>query len=217
MTRVHEDPRVTLPHTDAAWAAIVDLGTRVDHRLAAADVRLTIGGEPTFVSIDNQVDEEWTTAADGPHKRERASALAAAHGKGIIHRDLKPDNVMLVSDSAVPGGVRAKLLDFGIARLTQATEELTAAQAALGTLSYMAPEVLNGQPADARADHHHAVCAGALSGHTCGPSRPLADRAPRSARTSPRRRSRQRTRCGSPAGVRRCAHRRPSRPRCPTG
>ena len=77
VTRVHEDPRVTLPYTDAAWAAIVDLGTRVDHRLAAADVRLTIGGEPTFVSIDNQVDEEWTTAADGPHKRERASALAA--------------------------------------------------------------------------------------------------------------------------------------------
>ena len=72
VTRVHEDPRVTLPYTDAAWAAIVDLGTRVDHRLAAADVRLTIGGEPTFVLIDNQVDEEWTTAADGPHKRERA-------------------------------------------------------------------------------------------------------------------------------------------------
>lgn len=77
VTRVHEDPRVTLPYTDAAWAAITDLGARVDERLAAADVRLTIGGEPTFVSIDNQVDEEWTTAADGPHKRERASALAA--------------------------------------------------------------------------------------------------------------------------------------------
>lgn len=77
VTRVHEDPRVTLPYTEAAWASIVDLGSRVDHRLAAADVRLTIGGEPTFVSIDNQVDDEWTTDADGPHKRERASALAA--------------------------------------------------------------------------------------------------------------------------------------------
>ena len=77
VTRVHEDPRVTLPYTDAAWDAIRALGARIDERLAAGDVRLTVGGEPTFVSIDNQVDPEWTTDADGPHKRERASALAA--------------------------------------------------------------------------------------------------------------------------------------------
>ncbi|OBG25217.1 DUF2126 domain-containing protein [Mycobacterium sp. 852002-51057_SCH5723018] len=77
VTRVHEDPRVTLPYTDEAWRTICDVGRRVDERLAAADVRLTVGGEPTFVSVDNQVDEEWTTAADGPHKRQRASDLAA--------------------------------------------------------------------------------------------------------------------------------------------
>lgn len=80
VTRVHEDPRVTLPYTDDAWRTIHDLGRRVDERLAAADVRLTIGGEPTFVALDLPPDEpaeEWTTAADGPHKRERASELAA--------------------------------------------------------------------------------------------------------------------------------------------
>jgi len=77
VTRIHEDPRVTLPYTDAAWQAICEVGRRVDERLAAGDVRLTVGGEPTFVSVDNQVDEEWTTAADGPHKRQRASDLAA--------------------------------------------------------------------------------------------------------------------------------------------
>ena len=77
VTRVHEDPRVTLPYTEAAWAAINALGARVDEHLAAGDVRLTVGGEPTFVSIDNQVDPEWTTDADGPHKRERSSDLAA--------------------------------------------------------------------------------------------------------------------------------------------
>ncbi len=76
VTRVHEDPRVTLPYTEAAWGAINALGARVDERLAAGDVRLTVGGEPTFVSIDNQVDPEWTTDADGPHKRQRASVLA---------------------------------------------------------------------------------------------------------------------------------------------
>jgi uncharacterized protein (DUF2126 family)/transglutaminase-like putative cysteine protease len=77
VTRIHEDPRVTLPYTDEAWATIQEVGRRVDQRLAASDVRLTVGGEPTFVSVDNQVDEEWTTAADGPHKRQRASDLAA--------------------------------------------------------------------------------------------------------------------------------------------
>src|SRR5262249_8942161 len=77
VTRIHEDPRVTLPYTAAAWQTICDVGAKVDERLAAADVRLTVGGEPTFVSIDNQIDEEWTTAADGPHKRRRASDLAA--------------------------------------------------------------------------------------------------------------------------------------------
>ena len=77
VTRVHEDPRVTLPYTPAAWESIVALGATVDARMAAGDVRLTMGGEPTFVSIDNQIDPEWTTDADGPHKRERASVLAA--------------------------------------------------------------------------------------------------------------------------------------------
>lgn len=77
VTRIHEDPRVTLPYTDEAWTAITKLGAEVDQRLADGDVRLTVGGEPTFVSIDNQVDPEWTTDADGAHKRERASALAA--------------------------------------------------------------------------------------------------------------------------------------------
>lgn len=77
VTRIHEDPRVTLPYTDEAWHTICEVGRRVDERLAAADVRLTIGGEPTFVSVDDQVAEEWTTAADGPHKRRRASDLAA--------------------------------------------------------------------------------------------------------------------------------------------
>jgi uncharacterized protein (DUF2126 family)/transglutaminase-like putative cysteine protease len=91
VTRVHEDPRVTLPYTDAAWQAICAVGQQVDERLAAGDVRLTVGGEPTFVSVDNQVDKEWTTDADGPHKRQRASDLAARlkavwAPQGLIHR-----------------------------------------------------------------------------------------------------------------------------------
>jgi len=77
---------------------------------------------------------------------QAAQGLAAAHEVGLVHRDIKPANLILDAKQGL------KIVDFGIARLTQATEELTATQAALGTLSYMAPEVLNGQPADARAD-----------------------------------------------------------------
>jgi len=91
VTRIHEDPRVTLPYTDEAWATIQDVARGVDKRMTDGDVRLTVGGEPTFVSVDNQVDDEWITAADGPHKRERASELAARlkarwAPQGLVHR-----------------------------------------------------------------------------------------------------------------------------------
>lgn len=73
--RVHEDPRVTKPYTDEQWREIEALGHRVDDRLRTGDVRLTMGGEPTFVSIDNRDGEEWNIAALGPHKRQRAGEL----------------------------------------------------------------------------------------------------------------------------------------------
>ncbi|MEV6660738.1 transglutaminase family protein [Nocardia fluminea] len=74
--RIHEDPRVTLPYTDSQWERIVASGAAIDARMAAADVGLTMGGEPTFVSVDDQVSAQWTTDADGRHKRERAVDLA---------------------------------------------------------------------------------------------------------------------------------------------
>jgi uncharacterized protein (DUF2126 family)/transglutaminase-like putative cysteine protease len=74
--RVQEDPRVTLPYTDEQWKSVYELGLAVDKRLKDGDVRLTMGGEPTFVSVDDRVSPEWTIAADGPHKRERAEDLA---------------------------------------------------------------------------------------------------------------------------------------------
>src|SRR3989442_1088586 len=67
--RVREAPRVTKPYTDAQWRAIDELGNRIDADLAARDVRLTMGGEPTFVSIDDREGAEWNTEATGPRKR----------------------------------------------------------------------------------------------------------------------------------------------------
>ncbi len=75
VTRILEDPRVTLPYSDEDWAAILALGHAVDEKLVQQDVRLTHGGEPTFVSIDDMEGAEWNTDALGEHKRERAEVL----------------------------------------------------------------------------------------------------------------------------------------------
>jgi uncharacterized protein (DUF2126 family)/transglutaminase-like putative cysteine protease len=75
VTRIREAPRVTKPYTTQQWSAIDALGHRVDAELAAGDVRLTQGGEPTFVSIDDRDGAEWNTAAVGPTKRDLAASL----------------------------------------------------------------------------------------------------------------------------------------------
>ncbi|MDO6804420.1 transglutaminase family protein, partial [Wenyingzhuangia sp. 1_MG-2023] len=63
VTRFHEDPRVTKPYTDAEWADVLSLGDKVDALLEENDVRLTMGGEPTFVSIDDMESAQWNTEA----------------------------------------------------------------------------------------------------------------------------------------------------------
>jgi uncharacterized protein (DUF2126 family)/transglutaminase-like putative cysteine protease len=75
VTRVGEAPRITLPFSDAAWAKLDALGEKVDADLIKNDVRLTMGGEPTFVSIDDFESAEWNTAAVGPTKRVLADKL----------------------------------------------------------------------------------------------------------------------------------------------
>ncbi|MES1197186.1 MAG: transglutaminase family protein [Pseudomonadota bacterium] len=75
VTRLREAPRITAPFADAAWEALDALGEKVDADLKEGDVRLTMGGEPTFVSIDDYQGAEWNTAALGPTKKERADVL----------------------------------------------------------------------------------------------------------------------------------------------
>jgi len=92
VSRIHETPRVTKPYTEEQWTSIDALGKRIDELLKGGDVRLTMGGEPTFVSIDDMDGEEWNTAAVGPTKRDRAFDL-----------------IMRLRDRFAPGG----LLTFG--------------------------------------------------------------------------------------------------------
>ena len=89
--RIHEDPRVTKPYTETQWENINALGQQVDRDIIHNDIRLTMGGEPTFVSIDDTESPEWDTEADSPKKRELGAALlrrlrdSFGPGGGLYH------------------------------------------------------------------------------------------------------------------------------------
>ncbi len=88
--RIHEDPRVTKPYSDQQWAEIMVLGDFVDQKLEAGDARLTMGGEPTFVSVDDMESDQWNVAADGKEKQQLANTLIHKLGEkfgsgGLFH------------------------------------------------------------------------------------------------------------------------------------
>jgi YVTN family beta-propeller protein len=84
-----------------------------------------------------------------------ASALGAAHAKRLLHRDVKPANILVAS---VDDGEHAYLTDFGIAKLEQAGTGLTRTGMMIGTVDYMPPERIEGQPGDARSDVYSLGC-----------------------------------------------------------
>jgi len=89
--RIAESPRVTLPYSEQQWQAVDALGEQIDKRLEQDDMRLTMGGEPTFVSIDNMDGDEWNTVALGEQKRQLAGNLVRE-----LKQEFAPGSLTLV-------------------------------------------------------------------------------------------------------------------------
>ena len=90
ISRIYESARVTKPYTENEWSEILKLGDQVDKRLKKGDVRLTMGGEPTFVATDGKDEPEWNIGALGPTKKKYANDLSKLFYKkygsgGFIH------------------------------------------------------------------------------------------------------------------------------------
>ena len=104
--RVHEDPRVTKPYSEAQVEHLQRVGQTVDDRLNAAGIELTMGGEPTFVSVDDMTSAQWTVAADGPEKRELANRAGRSARRPV--RPRRPG-------AARPGQVVSRRVDAALA------------------------------------------------------------------------------------------------------
>ena len=135
---------------------VYDFGTMPDG--VAYIVMELLHGE----SLASRMRQGLTPRAALGFLRLMCGALGAAHERGIVHRDLKPDNVFIIADAEVAGGERVKLLDFGIAKLTQGDGEMTSHKtrtgSLIGTPAYMSPEQCRGVTVDFRADIYSLGC-----------------------------------------------------------
>ncbi len=143
----------------AKHPGIIDVYDFGRHDGCAYLVMELLDGEPLSARLRRERLDHDTVRLIG---RQVASALAAAHDAGIAHRDLKPDNIFLARDETAVGGVRVKLLDFGIAKLTEADGSSSAGTrtgAIMGTPAYMSPEQCRGAgDVDHRADLYALGC-----------------------------------------------------------
>jgi len=156
VTRFFNEARAATSIVDPGIVQIFDFGQHLDG--SAYIVMELLDGEP----LDRRLKREGALSlADGLRlMRQVASTLGAAHARGIIHRDLKPENIFIVRDPEVPGGERAKVLDFGIAKLAgDHVGVKTQTAAMIGTPMFMSPEQCRGAgQVDQRSDVYALGC-----------------------------------------------------------
>ncbi len=159
--RFFNEARAATAIADPGIVQIFDFGYHTDG--SAYIVMEFLEGE----ALDSRLKRLGRLAPDDALRivRQVASSLAAAHRAGIVHRDLKPENIFLVPDREVASGERAKILDFGIAKLTGNaslggdSKLKTATAAIMGTPMYMSPEQCRGAGhVDARSDQYSLGC-----------------------------------------------------------
>ena len=155
VTRFFNEARAATAITDPGIVQIFDFGHHVD---GSAYIALEmLEGEP----LDKRLRRLGRLAPSDALRvmRQVASTLGVAHARGIVHRDLKPENIFLVRDPEVYGGERAKVLDFGIAKLTGDQHIKTQTSAVMGTPAYMSPEQCRGAGGvDQRSDVYALGC-----------------------------------------------------------
>ncbi len=150
LRRFEQEARAVAALNHPNILAVFDIGQQQGSPFLVSEL---LEGESLRVALDRGALPQRKTIEYGV---QIAHGLAAAHEKGIVHRDLKPENIFVTKDG------RIKILDFGLAKLAQKTgaepgeltltSEHTAAGVVLGTASYMAPEQVRGETADARTD-----------------------------------------------------------------
>ncbi len=153
--RFFNEARAATQISDPGIVQIFDFGTTPEGR--AYIVMELLDGE----ALDRRVQRTGKLAVHDALRimRQVASTLGAAHARGIVHRDLKPENIYMVRDPEVPGGERAKILDFGIAKLSDNAGVKTQTNAIMGTPQYMSPEQCRGSGGiDARSDVYALGC-----------------------------------------------------------
>jgi tRNA A-37 threonylcarbamoyl transferase component Bud32 len=156
VTRFFNEARAATAVGDPGIVQIFDFGQRSDG--SAYIVMELLDGEP----LDRRLARHGALGLPDALRimRQVASTLGAAHACGIVHRDLKPENVFIVRDPEVAGGERAKILDFGIAKLVGDHGGVkTRTQAVMGTPRYMSPEQCRGAGGiDQRSDVYALGC-----------------------------------------------------------
>ena len=153
--RFFNEARAASAISDPGIVQIFDVGRHVDG--CAYIVMELLEGEP----LDRRLRRVGALPAMDAVRviRQVANSLGAAHARGIVHRDIKPENIYMVPDAEVISGERAKLLDFGIAKLVNDANFKTNTSAVMGTPAFMSPEQCRGAgKVDARSDVYSLGC-----------------------------------------------------------